>query len=144
MLTLWRLLLPVLFPSWRFFETVEASPRVEWILLDINTKPLQDWQAFGPPPQRLSAAQMLGSLFWNARRNANLFMVSCAERMISEPNLHLHNEMLTRVWQDAKAHAPQNGFLQFRIRFVDWGAGQLLSDTRFLSELHIIRKGDLA
>lgn len=144
MLTLLRLCLPVLCPSWRFFETVEASPRVEWILLDLNTQPIQDWQAYGPTPPQLSPAQMFGRLFWNASRNADLFMVSCAERMIAEPDLRLHNEMLSRVWQKAKPQAPANGFLQFRIRFVHWGAGQLLSDMGFLSELHIIRKGELA
>ena len=70
-----QLLLPALIPSWNFFEAVEASPRIEYALL---RKPQgdADWREFRPRPDRLSAAAMLGRLFWNARWNESLFLVT--------------------------------------------------------------------
>ena len=133
MFGLLALVLPALFPSWRFFDRVEEAPVVEWRLLDRGARPLGPWQVYGETPPRVTPAQMLLRLFWNADRNAALFMLSCAERLDTAPDAGLEAEILARIRRTAQAEAPPDGFVQFRVRFMRWQAGQMISETRHLT-----------
>ncbi len=74
MVRLLLMIIPVLIPSWRFFQGVEPSPRVEvWHG--------GDWVAVCPRPKRVSPMQMAGRLFWNPVWNDALFTTSLAERI---------------------------------------------------------------
>ena len=67
MLRTLKLLLPALVPSWRFFDTIAPSPRIEYALLRNAEEPpsSDDWREFRPRPARQSAIRMLGRLLWN-------------------------------------------------------------------------------
>ena len=67
------LLLPALIPSWRFFQTIEPSPRIEY-RTDGGA-----WRLANPVPRRVGPWRMLTRLFWNPARNDALYMTSCAE-----------------------------------------------------------------
>lgn len=71
------LLLPVLFPSWRFFKEVGPSPRVE---VSLGGGP---WQEATGRPDTLGLGQMFRRLFYNADWNERLFLVSLSERLLS-------------------------------------------------------------
>ena len=98
MWSLLNLLLPALVPSWRFFKSVEASPRVQWTLDPVGMS--EQWREFRPRPERLSVLQMIARLFWNPRWNESLFLVSCAERLQQEPTDHSVREIRHRIWAD--------------------------------------------
>lgn len=81
-LRLLRLLLPVLVPSWRFFDVIAASPRIDYGWSDaVSVEPVH-WHPFCPPPAVLGFGQQLCGLVWNPNRNAALYLVSCGDRVV--------------------------------------------------------------
>lgn len=116
-----RLLLPAMIPSWRFFDAVSASPRLDYALLSAPDA----WQEFRPRPAVLSMGTMLRRLLWNAPWNESLFLVSLAERLMStsataETAAHSQRELLMRVARDLDRHGrcARDDHLQIRLRFV--------------------------
>lgn len=137
------LLLPALIPSWNFFETINASPRIDYAVTDRpgGAAPEDAWRAFRPPPGRLPLAAMLGRLVWNARWNETLFVVSCAERLLVSldaaggPDAHSQDEIFRRIAADlADAGEGQAGWLRFRIVLVSEEDGVLAREAAFVSE----------
>lgn len=125
-----QLLLPALVPSWNFFDIIAPAPFIEYAALK-NKSDTPHWQEFRPRPQRLSCVQMLKCLFWNPNWNETLFLVSCAERLLSEPTDHSHNEILTRIKADIPPGIP---YLQFRLIL----RHRLLTETAYLSQVYAI------
>lgn len=105
---LFRLYLPVLFPSWRFFAEVGASPRVEF---RVGQGP---WRDAMDRPERLSVAGRVTALFWNARWNQALFLAACAERYAVERKSWLLQEITARLVTRFELSAPP----ELRISFV--------------------------
>lgn len=119
-----RLLLPAIVPSWRFFDMVTASPRLDYALLAASDGPAEQWQEFRPRPPVLTMGMMLRRLLWNASWNENLFLVSLSERLMSaattETAEHSERELFLRVARHldrstVRDHPP---FLQIRLRLV--------------------------
>lgn len=119
-----RLLLPAIMPSWRFFDAVTASPRVDFAFLSRADEPAEQWREFRPRPATLTFATMLRRLFWNAQWNENLYLVSLAERLMSaatsETERHSERELLLRVARHLDRHgcSDRAAWLQIRLRFV--------------------------
>ncbi|MET0545976.1 MAG: hypothetical protein ABWZ40_06670, partial [Caulobacterales bacterium] len=91
-----KLLLPALLPSWNFFDSIGPSPRIEYALLLTPEDQSPNWREFRPRPANLSFAAMLGRVFWNPRWNENLFLVSCAEKIVDAPTEHSIQEVFQR------------------------------------------------
>jgi len=131
-------LLPALIPSWRFFDYIAPSPRIEFALQARPDDPLANWREFRQHPAHVSSVSMLRSLLWNPRWNESLYMVSCAERIIDEPSAMLENELMLRI-----ANAIQRGevpydfarpaFLRIRIVVLQRKAGQITQQVMFVS-----------
>lgn len=130
-----KLLLPALIPSWRFFDAIAPSPRIEFILRNINDDISQNWQEFRPLPKHLSVAQMLKNLFWNPHRNESLFLVSCAERLLDNPTEHSIQEILNRIRADI-ADADRKTFLQFRLVSISREGETLQKHITFTSQVY--------
>lgn len=92
-----RYLLPALIPSWRFFDYIRPSPRIEFALVAHVDEPATSWQEFRPRPVHLSINSMLRRLLWNPRWNESLFIVSCAEKLLDAPSAMREDELLTRI-----------------------------------------------
>lgn len=131
------LILPVLIPSWRFFKTIEPSPRVQWALLPNHKAAEGDWQEFRPKPATLTGFQMLCRLFWNPACNDNLFVVSCAERIAENPTAHSIDEIKRRVLNDVEQmKIDTTGMrLRFRLVFVSRDQAGLSQEVVFVSDL---------
>lgn len=131
-----RLLLPAIMPSWRFFDAVSASPRLDYALL---TAP-DAWREFRPRPAMLGVATMLRRLLWNAPWNESLFLVSLAERLMStsataETAAHSQRELLMRVARHLDRHGlcGREDQLQIRLRFVRRVGEEVESEIVYLS-----------
>lgn len=126
-----KLLLPALIPSWNFFDVIAESPRIEYTLL-----PASDgdgvWLEFRPRPAHVSVPALLGRLFWNARWNETLFVVSCAERLLADPTAHSETEIFRRIAADLPERPAAAG-LRFRIRLVSEHEGAIVSEIAFIS-----------
>lgn len=136
---MWKTLsfaLPVLFPSWQFFKTVEPSPRVQWALLSDSEVAMVDWRAFRPHPLTVTPLQMALRLFWNPYWNDTLFVVSCAERIQQSPDPHSINEIRRRILSDIQKLPldTTDKLLQFRLVFVHRGKKGLVHEIVFLSD----------
>lgn len=129
------LLLPCLIPSWRFFKSVEPSPRVQWRGVSPPGGPEDDWQDYRPAPQTVSVTGMLRRLIWNPDRNRDLWVVSLSERLILDPSAHSHDEICRRVAAEATAHLAPGQFsdLQFRLLFISREDGRIESQISYVS-----------
>ena len=113
-----QLLLPALIPSWRFFDEIAPSPRIEFVLLESAQDTAEDWQEFRPRPAHIPFHTMLTRLFWNSRWNESLFLVSCAERLMANPTEHSHQEILERIKRELEPATITAPYLQFRLVFI--------------------------
>lgn len=110
MVRLFQLFLPVLFPSWRFFEEIGPSPRIE-----IRTEGSDTWTELWPIPVRLSVAQYLQRLFYNPDWNRRLYLVSTAIRHVVDPEDHVLVELTNAV---SERLPPEVDRFEFRIAFL--------------------------
>jgi hypothetical protein len=138
---MWKTLsfaLPVLFPSWQFFKTIEPSPRVQWALLSDSKAAVIEWREFRPHPLTISPIQMVFRLFWNPDWNDALFVVSCAERIQQSPDPHSINEIRRRILSDLQKLPidTMGQLLQFRLVFVHRGETGLVREVVFLSNTY--------
>lgn len=141
-----KLLLPVLFPSWRFFDVIGPSPRVEFSLLpnaddDAGADHRPDWQEFRPRPECLSFGSMLRRMLWNPRWNESLYLVTCAERMIQNPSEHSGREIRDRIRTELHrigSAAEEGPFFRFRLVFMSRLGTEIRRDVIFESPIYPI------
>lgn len=126
------LILPILLPSWRFFKTVEPSPRVHWALMQSP----DHWHSYRPRPDRVSVVTMLRRLLWNPRWNQTLYVVSCAERLHLDPNPHSEAQIAARVAREILDSGAADTAMRFRFRlvFVQRVGDHMVEDVVFVSE----------
>lgn len=137
MVNVLKLLLPALFPSWRFFDVIGPSPRVELCLLQEPEEEGEDWQPCRLRPRHLSAGERLGAFFWNARWNETLFLANCAERILQGQEEHCSREIARRLRSDLVSGQAENAtrpYFRFRLVFVSRFEGRLRSDVAFVSQ----------
>lgn len=142
MLQTLKLLLPALIPSWRFFDTIAPSPRIEFSLLQTTHDASGSWQEFRPRPARLAISRMLKRMFWNPRWNESLFLVSCAERLMTNPTEHSRQEILKRITAELKRNsidATRTPYLQFRLVFLSRNGAELQKHITFISPIYRYR-----
>lgn len=135
------LLIPALIPSWRFFDGIAPSPRIEYSLVANRDDQLCVWQELRPRPAHLSWASMLGRLFWNASWNESLFLVSCAERLMARPTEHSHHEILSRLRTDLLRQGQSAPQVQFRLVFISRHGDALQREVTYLSPVHPLHEG---
>jgi hypothetical protein len=128
-----KLLLPALIPSWRFFDTIGPSPRIEYALLH-EAQAVAEWQEFRPRPARLSFGQMLLRLIWNPRWNQSLYLLGCAERLMAQPTAQSAREIIECIKaENADASA---AWLQFRVVFVSRQGEGTREDITYVSPVY--------
>ncbi len=140
MIKILQLLLPTLFPSWRFFDVIAPSPRIQFALLDSSNDSPDDWHEFRPRPAQLSFIQMLKRMFWNQHWNESLFMVSCSERLLENPTQHSEDEILNRIAVDLMVHRKNTApitatHLQFRLLLIQRQVSQIEQEIVFYSRI---------
>lgn len=132
-----QLLIPAIIPSWRFFDAIAPSPRIEFALLENRDDPAADWEEFRPRPEKLSLVTAMKHMFFNPVWNETLFLVSCSERLIEKPTDHSKLEILKRL-RSWLATQPIEGrearFLQFRLVFVTREDAQIIKEIEYTSE----------
>jgi hypothetical protein len=128
------LLLPALIPSWRFFDVIAPSPRIEFAML-ASPDSVAAWQAFRPRPARVALSAMLGRLFWNPRWYESLFRVSCAERLVDQPTQHSQDEIFRRIASDLRGSLqgdPEAApWLTFRLVFLERQGVEIVGHEQF-------------
>lgn len=143
MLRTLKLLLPALLPSWNFFDVIAPSPRIQFSVLSTKDEIPHQWHEFRPRPEKLTFMQMLKRMLWNPKWNESLFVMSCAERIITQPPQfslqHSENEILKRITRDwigsHSSLSPEGNYLQFRLILIQRQDKQLRKDIVFHSRI---------
>jgi len=112
------LILPAIIPSWRFFDVIAASPRIEYRIIRKQGETATKWMPFRPTPQTLSIREMITRLIWNPWWNENLYLVSCAERVFHSQCDHAKHVIAAFVKRHALDSEPLALQTQFRILFI--------------------------
>lgn len=117
-----KLLLPILFPSWRFFSGIGISPRFDLAFVSAEGDEPSVWIPFRPLPKTLSFWQYLKQLIHNPRWNEHLFLNSCAERLFENGGDFYRQEIATRLFNaicSGEVAVPEaTNFMCFRIRAI--------------------------
>jgi hypothetical protein len=92
-----QLILPVFFPSWRFFSGIDPSPRVQYALLASEREKPTVWKTFRSLQHRISIWQAMQRLFWNPKWNETLYINSCAERLFDGYSPMREHEIMRRI-----------------------------------------------
>lgn len=117
-----KLLLPIIFPSWRFFSSIGASPRVEFGFSTEMDELPTEWMPFRPLPARVGFWRGLGRLLHNPQWNERLYVNTCAEHLFDAHSLFREQEIariLVRGIAAGEYVVPQDArFMVYRIRAV--------------------------
>lgn len=143
MLQTLKLLLPALFPSWRFFDVIGPSPRIEFCAFETEDETPQTWQELRPKPLNMPIWRMVTWLFWNPDWNDTLFLFTCAERLVQDPSDFRSSEIFARIEAELDRTAdgtPQRTFVQFRLVFVSRCGPDLRDDVVFVSTVQRLRR----
>ena len=92
-----RLLLPVIFPSWRFFSSIGPSPRIHIAFLPDEHDEPNVWQEFRPRPAKVSLKNGLWRLLHNPEWNETLYIITCAERLFEGYSEMREREIMQRI-----------------------------------------------
>jgi hypothetical protein len=134
------LLLPALAPSWRFFPVVVSSPRIEFRALQATGPEEAEWREFRPAPGKVSVGAMLQRMFWNPGRNETLFLLTCAERLLSGeiefPRREIANRIARRM-PTPPAGRERAPFLQFRLILVGGHGSDFRRDVAYVSPVFV-------
>lgn len=140
-----KLLLPVIFPSWRFFSSIGPSPRVQFTFLEKETDEPSVWQEFRPKPARVSFLQGLHRLLHNPQWNETLYINTCAERLFEEYSAMREQEIMRRILASVNCGeitAKSNDmFLQFRISVIVREGNEITDSVIFASKPALLKGG---
>lgn len=84
----------------------------------------------------MSGYRLLRRMFWNARWNEQLYMVSLAERLVVYPTQHSHQHMLQRIQQELFEQKSLTGknWLKFRLVFIHREGNRLIEEVGYESD----------
>jgi hypothetical protein len=112
------LLLPVLFPAWRFFDAIGPAPSVEYALVDGEDLSGAEWREFRPRPTRRSLAEIARALVFDPVGNERLFVLACAERLADGERGPPEREIRARIARSVLAEAGAVGGARLAFRVV--------------------------
>ena len=130
MANIFALLLPAVVPSWRFFDRVTASPRIEVGVFQSGSPDSLTWKDFRPRPARVGLCTMLVRMFWNPHWNESLYLVSLAERIVATGCEHA----VRGVWERVEgSRFPEGRGVCFRVVMVSREGDDLVQQVAFQS-----------
>lgn len=133
-----KYLLPIIFPSWRFFSSIGPSPRIEvGFVADKHSEP-QAWLPFRALPQSINFPLGLQRLFHNPLWNERLYINTCAEHLFEGYSEFREREigqrLLAAVLHKEIVVDDEFQYLVFRIRALESEAGRVRDEVVFISK----------
>jgi hypothetical protein len=117
-----KLILPVIFPSWRFFSSIGPSPRIHYAFLQNENDEPQEWREFRPHPLKVSFWEGICRLFHNPHWNETLYINTCAERLFEGYSEMREQEIMKRILAAVSAKTiigdSQSNYLTYKISAV--------------------------
>jgi hypothetical protein len=141
-MTLLKLFLPIIFPSWRFFSSIGPSPRIEvGFVADTNSEP-EEWLPFRRLPKKINFTLALQQLFHNPLWNERLYINTCAEHLFEGYSEFREREigerLVAAVLKKEIVFDGEFHYLVFRIRALEVEAGQVKDEIVFVSKPFVL------
>lgn len=130
-------ILPALIPSWRFFDFIRPSPRIEIALSSRPDEKAPIWTELRPRPPRLSIRQTLARLLWNPHWNELLYLTTCTEQFLDHQSDEQKLRLLDRITElvrNDRALARGHDFLRLRLIVMRREQGRIVRKVAFVSE----------
>ena len=133
------LFLPALAPSWRFFEEIKPSPRIEIAVLRGERAEARRWSEFRPKPETVSIGALIVRLVFNPHRNENLYLLTACEKLLLEESQAARRTILARIRSDlsgvaaSEAQNPERSWVVFRIAALRREGGALVKEVAYES-----------
>lgn len=141
---MFKLLLPILFPSWRFFRSIDPSPRIEYGYCESFNESPERWYPLSRIPDHFNFTSSILHLFFNPDWNQQLFMNTCAEHVFEAPNQRWENFIKKRILNDKKIVRKslilEKNIIQFRIKAIINNESQITSQIIFISNPFAMKK----
>lgn len=132
-----KLILPVLFPSWRFFSSIGPSPRIEVGFATQSDSTPPEFIPVFTLPEKVSPLSSFVRLMHNPEWNERLYINTCAEYLF-ETHSEFHEQQIAQrlliAIQSRKIIAPESTHhMVFRIRTFVADEGRPQNDVIFIS-----------
>lgn len=88
---------PVLVPSWRFFDTIAASPRLQYSPCDETGGPQGPWTEVLVSRPTRSTRDVLTELFFSPARNDALYLADCCDRVVEDGSRAAYDAVAARI-----------------------------------------------
>lgn len=121
-------------PSWRFFDEIAPSPRIEYRQLQGKDEKIDNWQNLSIRPEKISPYQTIFSLFHNPQWNNYLYINSCAENLMQEPSVEKEQELAKATLATIKN--TNINYFQFRLLFICREGQELKTYTGYISKIY--------
>lgn len=118
-----KLLLPILFPSWRFFSGIGPSPRFDIGFIKEGESDPATWIDLSQIPAEWKIWKGIGQLFHNPVWNDQLYINTCAEHLFEFNSEFREQEIADRLLRlfQLKSYKISNdvSYFCFRIRAIE-------------------------
>ena len=135
---MFKLILPVIFPSWRFFSSIGPSPRIHYAFLQNENDEPHEWLEFRPRPVRVSFKEGVCRLFHNSQWNETLYINTCAERLFEGYSEMREQEIMKRILAAVSAQqiaaASDSKYLVYKISAVIREAQKVTQSVTFVAK----------
>ena len=135
------LLLPAVIPSWRFFDEIAPSPRLEYAVFDDMDKETYNWRELQLNDDKISIIDLIKRLFYNSARNHSLYIMSLSERIAGEDCAHAKKEVLRIVKLKLQQlyGSPEARFFRYRLVFKLRVGSKIERHVYFMSGAKMLR-----
>jgi hypothetical protein len=137
-------ILPILFPSWRFFSHIAPSPRIELGFITAKLAQPKNWVAFRPLPQQLGLTKSLLHLFHSPQWNELLYINSCAEYLLDGVDefrvQEIGRRLVNAIYRGEIAAESASYGVVFRIRVLTMQDGQRHDEIVFVSQSFVLKE----
>lgn len=140
---MFKLFLPILFPSWRFFSSIGPSPRISYAFLNNEDDEPGFWHEFRPAPDKIPLKKLLFNLFHNPQWSETLYINTCAERLFEGYSAIREQEIMQRIMMalvDEIATNSDARYLVYRISAVVRDVKAVKQQVTFVSKPALINR----
>jgi hypothetical protein len=139
-----KLLLPILFPSWRFFSGIGPSPRFDFGFIKYTDEQPEIWQEFSVLPDKITLTKGISRLLHNPEWNERLYINTCAENLFDQYSEFREQEIARRILSILKTQEKlPEGYTYFcyRIRVVMNEDNLVKDEVVFSAKPFLVKRG---
>jgi hypothetical protein len=139
-----KLLLPIFFPSWRFFSSIGPSPRFDFGFIRFTDEQPETWQEFSVLPDKITHKEGIARLFHNPEWNERLYINTCAENLVDQYSEFREQEIARRIlWILNRQNRLPEAYPYFcyRIRVITNEGNLVKDEVVFSAKPFLVKRG---